>query len=423
MAPTTVPYGFARTRRGGAAALATALAAAAALPGGARAQFTLTLLPDTAATGARCLDGSPAGYYYRPGDPSKWVFSMQGGGWCWNLADCETRAGTTLGSSKDWPKAGKFGGILDVSAADNPDFYNYSMVLAPYCDGASFSGHVGAPVPAPGGTQLYFRGHDILVNILASVLPLGLSSASELLVMGGSAGGLATMLHADFIGDTVRAANPGVSVSAVPDCGFFLGGAPDVFGRPFALGEYQTVAAMQNVTGSPDQVDAGCWTATPPPLRWQCFLAPYTYAHISTRTFLSNSQYDTWQLANIWAPPGDGVDGSYAKCIKSPLTACNSSQYDSLQAWHVMFQTTLNMSAAAAPGAFTQNGGFVSSCLEHGQQEEGLWDGEEEEKRRGKGRMRAAGGGAKGEASGRPRGVWVGGDAPTAFLLMLHSAC
>ena len=36
-----------------------------------------------AAYGALCLDGSPAGYYLRPGDPRRWVVIFEGGGWCY----------------------------------------------------------------------------------------------------------------------------------------------------------------------------------------------------------------------------------------------------------------------------------------------------------------------------------------------------
>lgn len=351
----------------------------AATAGGACAQFQLKLMKNHVADGALCLDGSPAGYYLHAGDPAKWIVAWQGGGWCWDELDCLSRANSSLGSSKFWAAAAKFGGLLDVVPGDNPQFHNYSMVLVPYCDGASFSGDVADPVVV-NGTPLYMRGHRIMDAVLADLLsmPNGLTAASELLVNGGSAGGLTTYLHIDYIAAAVRAANPGIAVAAVPDCGFFLADAADVFGRAYALGQFQYVAAMQNVTASPDRVNADCWAATPPALRWQCFIAHYTYPHIKTRIFTTNSQYDTWQLGNIWAPLGDmpspAVYASYAACIAHPLTACNASQYASLQGYHVQLQGALNMSLAASPVAAAQNGFFVTSCLQHGELEEGLWN-------------------------------------------------
>ncbi len=77
--------------------------------------------------GAVCLDGSTAGYYYRPGVGSgkiftwlmtciidqgwrhiilgatNWILHMEGGGWCTSLETCFQRISTPLGSSKQWP--------------------------------------------------------------------------------------------------------------------------------------------------------------------------------------------------------------------------------------------------------------------------------------------------------------------------------
>jgi hypothetical protein len=111
-----------------------------------------------------------------------------------DASDCAARAKTTLGSSKNWSATASFGGVLMTSAADNPDFAGFSMALLPYCDGASFSGAVAAPA---GG--LHYRGHAILDAALDALLvDEGMGAPGvlqELLVTGGSAGGLATLLH------------------------------------------------------------------------------------------------------------------------------------------------------------------------------------------------------------------------------------
>jgi hypothetical protein len=84
-----------------AATAATAAAAAAAPPPpGSLGTWSKVLLTDAVAkSGARCLDGSPGGYYMRThnakgeaADPKKWVVFMQGGGWCSSDESCAERS-------------------------------------------------------------------------------------------------------------------------------------------------------------------------------------------------------------------------------------------------------------------------------------------------------------------------------------------
>ncbi len=90
-----------------------------------------------------CLDGSPPGYYFRAGQgvgANKWIIHLEGGGWCVNESDCYARSMTDLGSSKNWAPSGAMGGFLSDNASVNPDFFNWNLAFAMYCDGASFAG-------------------------------------------------------------------------------------------------------------------------------------------------------------------------------------------------------------------------------------------------------------------------------------------
>ena len=73
--------------------------------GGTATPADLVLLGDAVnATGARCLDGTPAAYYLHKGTAStKWYIHHQGGGWCESWDDCLGRSGGDLGSSKGYP--------------------------------------------------------------------------------------------------------------------------------------------------------------------------------------------------------------------------------------------------------------------------------------------------------------------------------
>ena len=95
--------------------------------------------------GAVCLDGSPPGYYIRPGygnGTDKWILHLGGGGWCFNESDCYNRSMTELGSSKNWPPSHALNGFLSDNSTVNPEFFNWNIVYLMYCDGASFAGYL-----------------------------------------------------------------------------------------------------------------------------------------------------------------------------------------------------------------------------------------------------------------------------------------
>jgi len=74
--------------------------------------WKLVMLTEAAAArGAVCLDGSTAGYYVERGAARGILLHIQGGGWCTSLADCRSRADTSLGSSANF--AQDRDGILD----------------------------------------------------------------------------------------------------------------------------------------------------------------------------------------------------------------------------------------------------------------------------------------------------------------------
>jgi hypothetical protein len=102
----------------------------------------------------------------------------------------------------------------------NPRFHNATLVFVHYCDGASFSSNATAPLAAPDGSPVWMRGRPNLLAVLNWLWGNeGLSSASTLILSGGSAGATAAYLAADV----VRAWLPqGIRMVVQPDAGFFL---------------------------------------------------------------------------------------------------------------------------------------------------------------------------------------------------------
>ena len=74
--------------------------------------------------------------------PNKWIIHLESGGWCYDEDACVSRTETYLGSSKEWPEALSYFGLLSDDCTDNPYFCGWSMAHVRYCDGASFAGNV-----------------------------------------------------------------------------------------------------------------------------------------------------------------------------------------------------------------------------------------------------------------------------------------
>ena len=94
---------------------------------------------------AVCLDGTPGGFLWRKGtEPNSVVVHMEGGGWCYDEADCIARSKTDIGSSKGWAVGCHrwTAARTDVvrGSAQNPDFHNWTKFHLQYGDGASFAG-------------------------------------------------------------------------------------------------------------------------------------------------------------------------------------------------------------------------------------------------------------------------------------------
>jgi O-palmitoleoyl-L-serine hydrolase len=96
---------------------------------------------------ARCLDGSPAGLYFAPGQQSdKFVIYFEGGGLCRGdglaetLEYCYKRSKTNLGSSLNYSAERSFDGMTYISAIARNPFHDWNRVFIPYCDGGVHQG-------------------------------------------------------------------------------------------------------------------------------------------------------------------------------------------------------------------------------------------------------------------------------------------
>ena len=273
----------------------------------------LTLLPqDQGDESPACLDGSPYGLYHVKSrrNSTKWTIYLEGGGWCSDEVECLARTNSSLGSSRLFPPTHACSCMNTVNGTGlDPDC---NCVFLKYGDGGSFAGFRRKPWPVPGtNSTLTFRG---IKNVDASVqwaLDNGMSSATELVVAGISAGGLSVFLHADRIAAAARkGALKLTQVTAAPDVGMFIdhdnfahtSGVPNKpsFGSTANFTTQMLyIAKMQNMTfGEDGGLSSACETLHPSdPLL--CFMAPYVAPTVQTPTFMWNSRFDQFQLGAI----------------------------------------------------------------------------------------------------------------------------
>jgi len=295
------------------------------------------MLPDSyrSTIGSHCLDGSGAGYFIQKGTPAsanKWVFFFQGGGACVDEPSCKARAQTVLGSSLQWPNTlSDNNNVLSDSLMVNPDFYTWNHVHVPYCTGDVHIGSWSSPNP----WGLFFSGYNNMVAIVTHLRTTGtLNNATEILISGGSAGGLGTFHNTDYFFQTFTRAK----VRASPQGGWFMPNAStfdDWSHGKSSLANDSTVHLWKA------QLHPECVAYMK--LNWfECISVDVMYSFLATPVFVVQNQFDTNQIF-VWL----GCPRS------SPLTQ-NFIEY---------YGDRLRLSAQQIKPQ--SDGAFLASCLEH----------------------------------------------------------
>eukprot|EP00658_Telonema_sp_P-2_P001626 TRINITY_DN10609_c0_g2_i3.p1 TRINITY_DN10609_c0_g2~~TRINITY_DN10609_c0_g2_i3.p1 ORF type:complete len:255 (-),score=48.04 TRINITY_DN10609_c0_g2_i3:2-766(-) len=169
--------------------------------------LTLHPLPDPAPL---CMGGVPAGLYaWTGGDPTKWVIQLgsesPGLDMCISPAHCELVATRLTASNRtaflpmhDGLQANiSLGlGILSQDCTENPDFCGFNQAQLMMCDYALLMSN--STVTGPNGTQLHFRGLDILEASLEKLSTMGLNKATHVLLTGFGHGGTSVFMPVSY---------------------------------------------------------------------------------------------------------------------------------------------------------------------------------------------------------------------------------
>jgi pimeloyl-ACP methyl ester carboxylesterase len=123
----------------------------------------------------------------------------------------------------------------------------------------------------------------------------GLGEAKDVILAGGSAGGLSTYLHLDRLAERL----PSATVVGAPVAGYFLDHQPMPGGAffPHQPTPYpDSIKYMYQMYNSSGALSAPCQTHFGATEAWRCIMAPYAQAFIRTPFFAIQSRFDEWQL-------------------------------------------------------------------------------------------------------------------------------
>jgi hypothetical protein len=150
-----------------------------------------------------------------------------GGVWPPNPKAAGEQEPTVTADIQFGPEAGAdIGGVMSQDCSLNPDFCTWNKLFMHYCDGASFGGGRTDPIKistrAGKPAQMWLRGRnnfDAVISYFLSNSSLGMSKATEVILSGGSAGGLAVFYNLDHLATLLPKTT---RLVGFPDAGFFI---------------------------------------------------------------------------------------------------------------------------------------------------------------------------------------------------------
>ena len=148
-----------------------------------------------------CTDGSEYRFFVKQGEPDKLMFYLEGGGACWDGANCDPDLQPSYQINLAATDPANSHGILAFEHPENP-FADYTVVYAPYCSadvhlGDSVQVHTAPTVEGHESHEVNIQ-HRGLVNASAAMqwaidhLPM----PEQIFVTGSSAGSIPSPFYA-----------------------------------------------------------------------------------------------------------------------------------------------------------------------------------------------------------------------------------
>ena len=260
-------------------------------------------------TGAKSLDGSNFKFYFTPGQEEgidKFFIYWQGGAFCASdgepfLKSCYEKLGTMFGSSDDqfWGANGTLfnettpWGSFSSMKEYNPLFWNWNKVRLLPMDGSNYQGYLEEPLQY-NNTNLWFRGFNNTMSTLEYMRTKhNLFNASEIILSGGSAGGVAAMVWSSYLKDYFP---PNIKIKMILDGSMFLDAYSEMSHCYLYRYFIQTLVFYMKLNSS--ELYKNC------PYRetdiWKCLIVEYIFEDVNYPVFISNCQTDTFELTNMF---------------------------------------------------------------------------------------------------------------------------
>ncbi|VFQ74652.1 unnamed protein product [Cuscuta campestris] len=177
---------------------------------------------------------------------------------------------------------------LNFPHSSDTYFYDWNRVVVRSCEGGSFSGDANKPDPVTG---LHYRGARVFRAVVEDLMARGLKNARNVLLAGGSSGGLGVMVHCDrfrrlFSGNT--------RVKCYADSSLFLRVRDPHRAKFFN-------DALGNVVGvhRPDNALPGRCTSRLGATA--CFFPQNLVRYIESSFFILNSAFHSFQVRNTFS--------------------------------------------------------------------------------------------------------------------------
>jgi O-palmitoleoyl-L-serine hydrolase len=257
----------------------------------------LQLLDASSYPHAKCLDGTPGGFYISLDDSNEgdtWVFMLQGGGECVDESSCKARAKTKLGTSSRMDNKTYFNyGIMNTRATQNPHFYNANYVKVAYCTGDLHMGTVSSPDSSTYG--LYFSGAHIVTAVVDTLLKrYGLGTAAHIVLAGQSAGGLGIVSLLDRVALQIKTSGSKAAIVGAPEGGYYFLNDHTYHGPnpkpsnfiPWGTNHFPIYYKLWHA-----EVNEKCaehYSDSP----WRCLVADYSFPFIETPIFITEALTD-----------------------------------------------------------------------------------------------------------------------------------
>ena len=223
-----------------------------------------------------------------------WVIHMSGGGWGFrknttsagarfNRDGAPLHGGGSAGTAAPPAPPGFncYGdgcdGIMSGDAGMNPLFHEFNKVFIPINDGTSFTGNLDEPIPAssppvyPNKWPIYIRGGRIITAVMSFLMrDHGMAGATDVIITGGSSGGMAVYLNCDRIADQIHAVSPKIRVTCLADAGMFLD-HPGLSGEPTLSPEFVDSFYAWNSSAMTNQACIAHYSPLGTP--WKCIFS------------------------------------------------------------------------------------------------------------------------------------------------------